>query len=85
MICQRCYMVAELGRCPFCERLLCLECFDLDQEAGPCRVSLVTQRNDVIRELRGGGMSRKEVAERFDLSTMTISRVTRAVRRVMSG
>ena len=75
MICQRCYMVAELGRCPFCERLLCVTCYDADQDY-PCRKAPLGQRDQQIRELRADGVSREEVAERFGLSTMTISRVT---------
>ncbi len=85
MTCQRCGVEGELGRCPGCGRDLCLECYDRDQGMNGCRAVALTQRNDAIRELRADGMPRGEVAERFDLSTVTISRVTRAVRRVMSG
>ena len=77
MTCQRCGAEAELGLCPFCNRLLCVTCYDADQDY-PCRLAPLEQRDDAIRALRGGGMSRGKVAERFGLSTMTISRVTRA-------
>ena len=67
-----------MGECPFCRRLLCVTCYDGDQEATggkqKCR-SNKAERNDAIRVLRGGGMPRKEIAERFGLSIMTISRV----------
>ena len=81
MTCQRCGVEAELGRCQFCHRQLCVTCYDGDQEETggkqKCRPAPIEQRDDAIRALRGGGMSRDEVAERFGLSTMTISRVTR--------
>jgi hypothetical protein len=79
--CDRCYIVAELGQCPFCHRELCVVCYDGDQEdvgdKQKCRSAPIEQRDNAIRALRGGGMSRNEVAERFGLSTMTISRVMR--------
>ena len=76
LTCQRCGVEAELGECLFCHRDLCVGCYDADQDY-PCRVAPLDQRDDAIRALRGGGMSRSDVAERFGLSTMTISRVMR--------
>jgi hypothetical protein len=74
--CQRCGVEAELGECPFCRRQLCVTCYDADQDY-PCRLAPIELRDEAIRALRGGGMSRSEVAERFRLSTVTISRVMR--------
>jgi hypothetical protein len=76
--CQRCGVEAELGECPGpCRRWLCVACYDGDQEDGPCRLPSLMQRNDAIRVLRGGGAPAREIAERFSLSVMTISRVMR--------
>jgi len=56
--------------------LLCVACYDGDQEdtggKQKCR-SNKAERNNAIRALRG--VPRKEIAERFGLSIMTISRV----------
>ncbi len=72
MTCQRCGAEgAELGLCPFCRRLLCVACYDGDQE-GDCRPAPIEQRNEAIRALH---MKVSEIAERFGLSIMTISRV----------
>ena len=76
MICQRCYMVAELGRCPFCRRQLCVTCYDADQDY-PCRKAPLGQRDEAIRALHGS-MTAGEIAKSFGLTK-------RSVRRVMSG
>ncbi|KKN16082.1 hypothetical protein LCGC14_0975800, partial [marine sediment metagenome] len=45
MTCQRCGAEAELGLCPGpCRRLLCVACYDGDQE-GDCRLAPIEQRN----------------------------------------
>ena len=66
MTCQRCGAEAELGLCPFCRRLLCVTCYDADQD-WPCRKAPIEQRDDAIRTLRGS-MPMKEIAEQFNLS-----------------
>ncbi len=74
MTCQRCGVEAELGRCQFCHRDLCLSCYDGDQEKGPCRVAPIEQRDDAIRALYGS-MPVKEIAGYFKLSPRQTWRV----------
>ncbi|KKM20803.1 hypothetical protein LCGC14_1641810 [marine sediment metagenome] len=69
--CQRCGVEAELGRCPFCHRDLCVTCYDGDQEKGPCRAAPIEQRDDAIRALHGS-LSVGEIAEQFNLSRRRI-------------
>lgn len=66
MICARCGVDAELGRCPGCDRDLCVACYDGDQGRG-CQPAPLEQRNEAIRALHGR-MPVKEIAERFNLS-----------------
>ena len=68
MICDRCWAEAELGRCPFCHRDLCVTCYDGDQDDGPCRGLPHMLRNQQIRELRLAGTSPLVIAERYGLS-----------------
>jgi len=72
LTCQRCGAEAELGLCPFCGRLLCVACYDADQEAGPCRSPPHELRNQQIRELRQTGTSPQVIAERYGLSRRRI-------------
>ena len=77
MTCQRCGAEAELGLCEFCGRLLCVACYDGDQD-GYCRPPPLVQRDGAIRALRGGGVPEKEVMERFGLSRSTVYRAAKA-------
>ncbi len=77
MTCERCGAEAELGLCEFCRRLLCVTCYDGDQD-GYCRPPPLVQRDGAIRALRGDGVPVAEVAERFGLSRRTIKRVAKA-------
>lgn len=73
--CDRCRAEAELGECPFCHRLLCVECYDSDQD-GYCHPAPLVERDEAIRALRGS-LSAEEIAARFGLSRRTIWRVTK--------
>ena len=66
LACQRCGVEAELGRCPFCHRDLCVTCYDGDQN-GYCHPPPLVERDDAIRALHGS-MEVSEIAERFNLS-----------------
>lgn len=67
MTCQRCGVEnAELGECPFCQRQLCVTCYDGDQDRN-CQPAPLVIRDDAIRALHGS-MSVKEIAGHFKLS-----------------